>query len=152
MEGVLVSRPGIVTGPRSPHLAAYLHIVARKNVALCMHVAVAYMFDYFHACGVHGMLYRFVFERRRFFRVLLRPFFLPWCVAWQNCSTSCSLDRLCRHRVCARWSLSTLKSAWAACEPERLTRKFRSCAEHRLGSSPSVLSKVVWQQRFRADF
>ena len=45
------SWPGIVTGPRSPHLSAYLHMlhshVARKLRGCRSRVRV-------HACGVHG--------------------------------------------------------------------------------------------------
>ena len=139
--------PGIVTGPRSPHLSAYLHMlhnhVACKLRGCRSRVRV-------HACGVQGTLCRFVFARLRSFRVVLcRPFSFPWRIISQKCPHQLFLpflDRLRRHR-CLRSSTAQRRSPeQAPRETERLTSMFGFCAEHRQGSSPSVLSRGVLQQ------
>ena len=114
MSGAIkkLSWPGIVTGPRSPHLSAYLHML---HSHVCCTQAARMLKLRSSTCRwsarcESGTLCRFFFERLRYFQgVLCRPFSFLWRIISQKCPISCSslLSTVSvAIVVCARRSLS----------------------------------------------
>ena len=149
-EAMLVAWPGIVTGPRSPHLSAYLHMLhnhvacklrgCRSRVRVHMHVECT--------AWIGNVVSLRLCTSKIFSSCALQTFLIPLThnlakvppsavLAFSRSSPSPSLFALVD---------PSAQIAWTPRETEKLTSMFGFCAEHRQGSSPSVLSRGVLQQ------